>query len=129
MNKFKGFFLFLIIAVTPGVLTIEQSAAFIVKKSKRVTPSMLKEQIGARYGYLLKKSSQIIKIMASCSQEIVDCTSTLLEEDCKASSPQLQKYLDILAEFEQKLVIFEQTATSLYTCLEQGLPGTPVPSQ
>lgn len=82
--------------------------SFVIKKPKKVSTRVLKQDIGHLLGDVLQSSALQIKKMAHMQEGIIEKTQELLENESdsffsQADRTKLQKYHDVLEDFLKKM--------------------------
>ncbi len=109
-------------------ITCEESSTqnnFVVAKKKngqRLSPAKLKEKIGESCEKMLKQQSRIISQMAQANTMEIDMIRELLDDDCDATTEQLQECLNRVTSFEKKMNAFTADTCTMLDCLNDGLP-------
>ncbi len=105
MARYK---ILLLVIITSSLSLYVFTQSFVVKKQKRVSPTVLKQDIGQLLGELLQLSAAQIKSLAHMQEGIIEKTYELLEQDsesffAKVDTAKLQKCYEQLDEMLKKM--------------------------
>lgn len=111
----------LVMMVSCVSLYIFSQSSFVVKKQRRTSPTVIKQDIGELLGELLKLSAAHIKNVAHMQEGVLEKTYELLEQDsasffAKADSMQLQNCYEQLDALVKKM---RETYKEQIDCFEK----------
>ena len=105
MARYK---ILLLVIITSSLSLYVFTQSFVVKKQRRVSPAVLKQDIGQLLGELLKLSASHIKSLAHMQEGVIEKTYELLEQDsesffAKADTIKLQNCYEQLEGMVKKM--------------------------